>query len=357
VTLQTVADAVGVSRMTVSNAFSRPDQLSPQLRRRILQTAEELGYAGPDATARSLRRGRAGAMGLLFTEALGYAFADPYAVAFLRGLAEAGEHAGLGLLLVPLPPGRPVEAVVDGFCVFSLPEGHPAVEVAVRRRLPLVLVDEPFDPRHPFVGIDDRAAARRLAEHLLALGHRRFGVVVDRVSHDGEGGPVSAERLAAATYRLARERVGGYRDALQAAGVRWEEVAVLEAPPNNRASGRRAGHQLLAAEPPPTAVLAISDVLALGVVDAATERGVDVPGRLSVAGFDDIPEAASSGLTTIRQPAEEKGRAAARLLLTPPAGPVEPLLLPTELIVRTSTAAAPARTAPTAAPTTPEEPA
>src|SRR5690349_2803245 len=92
-TLQTVADAIGVSRSTVSNAYSRPDQLS---------AAAALGYAGPDPTARSLRRRRAGAIGMLFTASLSFAFTDPYAVGYLRGLAEAAEQARTGLLLLPL---------------------------------------------------------------------------------------------------------------------------------------------------------------------------------------------------------------------------------------------------------------
>jgi DNA-binding LacI/PurR family transcriptional regulator len=103
VTLQTIADRVGVSRTTVSNAYSRPDQLNPELRRKILETAKELGYAGPDPAGRILRSGRAGSIGLLFAEPLTYAFGDPYAIGFLQGFAEPAEQAGAGLLLRPSP--------------------------------------------------------------------------------------------------------------------------------------------------------------------------------------------------------------------------------------------------------------
>lgn len=103
-TLQTVADALGVSRSTVSNAYNRPDQLTADLRERVLAEAERIGYAGPNAAARSLRRGRAGALGLLFTESLSYAFSDPYAVGFLQGLGEVVERHGTSLLLVPTNP-------------------------------------------------------------------------------------------------------------------------------------------------------------------------------------------------------------------------------------------------------------
>jgi DNA-binding LacI/PurR family transcriptional regulator len=100
VTLQTIADALGVSRTTVSNAYNRPDQLATELRERILATARELGYSGPDPAARRLRSGRRDVVGLLFTEQLSYAFTDPAAVMLLQGIARATEAAGLALLLI-----------------------------------------------------------------------------------------------------------------------------------------------------------------------------------------------------------------------------------------------------------------
>ena len=100
-TLASLAAELGVSRTTVSNAYNRPDQLSPELRRRVLDTARRLGYPGPDPVARSLRTRKAGAVGLLLTENLSYAFRDPAAIGFLEGLALACEDAGTGLLLVP----------------------------------------------------------------------------------------------------------------------------------------------------------------------------------------------------------------------------------------------------------------
>ena len=349
VTLQTVADEVGVSKMTVSNAYARPDQLRPDLRRSILAAAERLGYPGPHATARSLSRGRTGAVGVVLTETLGYAFEDPYAVAFLRGLAlglaPTGPEDGFGLLLVPTPPGRAAEsavagAAVDGFCLFSLSDGHPALLAALRRGLPTVLVDEPGNDTLPFVGVDDRGAARAAAEHLLALGHRRLGVVVDRLVHDDRHGFVDPARLASATYPANRERVAGVRDAVAVAGLAPKQVVVVEVPPNSRASGRRAAGLLLDRPDPCTAVVAASDVLALGVLDVARDRGIG-PDRLSVTGFDDIAAAADHGLTTVRQPSVGKGEAAARLLRQVIAGAADtatPVLLPTELVVRTSTA-------------------
>src|SRR5262245_49942227 len=128
VTLQTIAKALGVSRTTVSNAYNRPEQLTAELRERIFAEARRLGYAGPDAAARSLRSKRTGSVGLLFTETLSFAFSDPYAVGFLQGLAETAERHSTSLLLVPIDSA--VEAVrkamVDGFCLYCVDDGHPA---------------------------------------------------------------------------------------------------------------------------------------------------------------------------------------------------------------------------------------
>ena len=116
-TLASLAAELGVSRTTVSNAYNRPDQLSPALRRRVLDTARRLGYPGPDPVARSLRTRKAGAVGLLLTEALSYAFRDPAAVAFLEGLGLACEEGGSGLLLVPAAPGSVDPQLVYGAAV------------------------------------------------------------------------------------------------------------------------------------------------------------------------------------------------------------------------------------------------
>src|SRR5918997_4571195 len=103
-TAKEVAAEAGVSPATVSNAYNRPDQLSPEVRERIFAMARDLGYAGPDPVARGLRGRRTGVMGVLYPDRLSYAFADPVSVMFLEGVSEAAEEAGLGLLLVPGTP-------------------------------------------------------------------------------------------------------------------------------------------------------------------------------------------------------------------------------------------------------------
>ena len=336
-TLQTIADALGVSRTTVSNAYNRPDQLAPQLREKVLETAKSLGYAGPDPAARRLRSGLRGAIGLMFSERLSYAFTDPGAVAFLQGLTEATEAQGYELLLLPGMRGEQREvvsvrdAVVGAFCLYCMPDGHPAVQAAYDRRVPVVIVDEPRSPSAFFVGIDDREGARLVGEHIAALGHERVGIVTDRLVDDHGEGLAGPERIARSDCKVSRERVDGY-----VAGIDGTKpVQVYEAPANFPECGERAAAELLALEPRPTALLCATYVLALGAMKAVRERGLDVPGDVSVTGFDDIPAAGPAELTTIRQPLLEKGRQAGRLLMEP--GTEREVILPIELVERAST--------------------
>ena len=347
VTLQTIAERLGVSRTTVSNAYNRPDQLAPELRERVLATAAELGYTGPDPAARRLRSGGREAIGLLLAESLAYAFSDPGAVGFLQGFSRATEEAGLGLLILPGVAGRPGtpdvgrerrdavrEAVVTGFCAYSLPEGDPDLAAAIERRLPLVVVDEPRTGAHTFVGVDDRGGARMAAAHLAELGHRRIGVVSFRTVHDGYNGPLTPEREAATSYPVTAERLAGWREGLEAAGIEWSAVPKEERALNAPAEGADGLRGLVARAPEITAVLCSSDQIAIGAIGAAAEAG---RADLSFVGFDDIPAAAPLALTTVRQPLVEKGLTAGRLLVEPPEDPApQEIVLPVELVPRAS---------------------
>lgn len=342
-TLDTVAKAAGVSRMTVSNAYNRPDQLSPATRERVLAVAAELGYYGPDPAARSLRRGTSGTVGVLLTERLGYAFTDPGMVSLLRGLATELGAAGQSMLLVPSEADDVGElvrnALVDAFVICSMDESDEAVVAVRARRLPLVTVGNPRLPGAPIVGIDNVRASTLVADHLLGLGHRRFGVVGLAGREGGE-----PERRDVPVRVGIRDRVRGFQRAVDARP--GTSVTVEEARVHTHEEGVRVGRGLLhvAASRRPTAVFAVTDVLALGVLEAARELGVAVPEQLSVVGFDDIEEArrAAPALTTVSQDLEGKGRAAARTALDLVAGrtPHVPRLS-AELVVRGSTAPPP----------------
>jgi len=341
-TLDTVAKAAGVSRMTVSNAYNRPDQLSAVTRERVLAAAEALSYGGPDPTGRSLRRRRAGAVGVLMSEDLAYAFTDPGLVAFMSGLAHELGSAGQAILLVPPEAdhdGSLVRnAIVDAFIMCAVDDHDSAVAAVLARRLPIVAAGSPRLSGVPFVGIDNRAGGALVGQHLLDLGHTRFGIVTRPVKQD-----LAGTWRGGAPRRGIRQRVEGFTQAIREAGIDDSAITVVTAKANTEESGARSSMALLNGPPEsrPTAIFAVTDVLALGVLAAAKAVGRKVPDALSLVGFDDIRAAGSSvpALTTVAQSLYEQGRQAARMALALMAGEtVCPTRISAELVIRESTA-------------------
>jgi DNA-binding LacI/PurR family transcriptional regulator len=349
VTLQTIADHIGVSRMTVSNAFSRPDQLSATLRDQILAVADELGYVGPDPTARALANGTAGTVGLLLSDTLSYALTDEVAMTFLAGIADELAPTGLALTLLSAAPQDGIvparDVAIDGALVYSCDPDSSAVGWLMRRRLPLVFVDQAPAPGIASVNIDDRLGARAAAQHIIDLGHRRAAIVTS--GFGGEYG-VLADPLEATVAHVERQRLLGWLDALGAAGIEPTVVRQPHADPQD--IGYTAAQALLGRGDRPTAVLCFSDAIARGVIRAIQDVGLQVPNDVSVVGFDDNPigRRTQPALTTVRQDVDAKGRAAAAALTiaidrakTRPASRGRHLVLPTELVVRDSTAPPP----------------
>ncbi|MFC5848423.1 substrate-binding domain-containing protein [Deinococcus petrolearius] len=341
VTLRDLARTLGVSVATVSNAYNRPDQLSPELRGRVLQVARELGYAGPDPLARSLRRGRSGVIGVVYDAPLDYAFADPAAAIFLGSLARVIQQEGLNLLLLACAQdASPVRgAGVDGLVVYCAPEGSELLDAVFERGLPTVLVDQQSRPHAVRVGIDDAGGARAAAAHLWAHGHRHIGVLCLELGPDPRSGEVSAAREAQLAYHTTAERLRGYRE-----GAPGAALHPAEAERNTLEGGEAQARGLLLAHPELTALLCMSDVLAQGALRAAEALKLDVPGDLSVVGYDDLPGSAALGLTTVWQPTADKGAEVGRALLALLAGEAAAdLSLPTRLSVRGSVGPAPLR--------------
>jgi len=351
----TVARAVGVSATTVSNAYNRPGKLAPALRERILRAARELGYPGPNPAARSLRRGRTGSIGVLFGEALTYVFQDPMAVEFLRGLAEGTARHNTVLQIIAALDADGQEgaasllanAIVDGLVVWSLPERHPLVRLARERNVPLVIHGSPRLNGVPFVGIDDRAAAQAAAEHLLQLGHRSLAVISHPFGPARHARHRDPGKLGRPSYRVTRERLAGYRAAASAINPFPAALDTYEVAVNNPDEGHRAARALLRATPRPTALLAMSDQLAVGALAAARELDLRVPHDLSVVGWDDSAAARTSDppLTTVRQSLYEQGRTCAGLLIAATHGEVAAHdllhLAPWQLVTRESTGSPP----------------
>jgi DNA-binding LacI/PurR family transcriptional regulator len=344
-TLKDLAKALNVAASTISNAYNRPDQLSQTLRTQILETAQQMGYSGPHPVARGLRQQRLGVIGVLFGARLSYAFRDPAAVLFLQGISLATEKEGLGLTIVPAPLGALQDqvgvrnAAVDGFITYCLPQG-PLIESVLERRLPMVLVDHDPQPGRLHVNINDEAGARQTARHLMELGHRHIGILsLGQSSTLRNGWVTDLNGIDTGVCEATRARLVGYSSELEAAGLVWtKDFFVYECRGNTPGQGRLGLREILGCNPCPTAILAMSDVLALGVLAEAQSLGLRVPEDISVIGFDDVPEAAKVGLSSVHQPHIEKGRIAAELLLACLRG--EPVLSPprleTKLIRRSS---------------------
>lgn len=342
-TLLTLARELGVSRTTVSNAFSRPDQLSADLRDRILSAAAEAGFSGPSLAAASLRTGKTRTLGVLFTDSLTYAFSDPVSARFLAGIAAEAEVAGYAITIVSAPrsgsPSPVAQAVMDGMIIYSVDDNSPALKIARERDLARVMVDQRPEPGLACVNIADRAGAETAANHLIDLGHRRLAVVTVAA---GPAECAIVDGSAVSSNYVANERLAGWRQAVESAGL--AAPVTVSCPLNGREHGRRAAGLLVALRERPSAIACLSDEIALGVVDGLQSAGLRVPMDVSVIGFDDAPEAGQGRplLSTIQQPYQEKGALAARLLMEQLGRPESgrpPLheVLPVRLIVREST--------------------
>jgi len=310
--MQDVADKAQVSKTAVSLAFNDHSRLSDATLKHILATAQDLGYS-QDPAARMLRTRRTNSLGLLLPQQLDKVLENPYYSQFLQGIGQTCQREGFTLLLAPPLRGSMLKtipyAAVDGFIVSGLEYDRGEVSALRQRGIPFVLVDSELHDGVPSVEIDDSEGIEQLVKHLLDLGHRSIAILA--IETGIEGG-----------YRHWRgpmlRRMQGAIDALATVGLTpaSEGISVVEVP-CTRAGGSRAFQELWASNNRPTAIVAFSDIIALGVLDAAREASVSVPGQVSVSGFDDLAEAgwANPSLTTVRQPIESKGRLAAEFLV------------------------------------------
>ncbi|MDN5861070.1 MAG: substrate-binding domain-containing protein, partial [Pseudonocardia sp.] len=299
--LKTVAAAAGVSVSSVSNAYNRPDQLSEEVRERILRIAAEQGYGGPDTAARTLRGKRAGAIGVLVTEGLTYAFTDPYTTRMLAGVAEVAEKSQTAMTVIPVVSPREhgrdaversvlavAQAVVDGILIYCVDTDHPARDVLRRRDLPIVTNIDLGDPSHGIAIIDEVEAAEPAGALIRELGHHRVVILAETARSGAGPETVPPDRVADQFNVLELQRIAGIARGLGTA----TDITIVASGGNTDAHAHAAAGLALDRDPRPTAILALSDVQAIGALRAIRDRGL-VPGRdVSVTGFDDVPEAA-----------------------------------------------------------------
>jgi DNA-binding LacI/PurR family transcriptional regulator len=336
-TISDIARLAGVSKTAASYAFNDPSRLGKETVERILAVAEELGYS-PNPVARSMSIGRTGTIGVLVPQPLPEVLQNPFFAEFLEGVAEAAGKADLPIMLVPPIRGSMQHAVngaaVDGFLTLGLEAFRPAMHILERRGRPYVMVDSDPAEGVACVNVDDEGGAYAAMRHVLNHGHRDIAILGIRSPQRGQW-----QKYAGTLKR----RMTGYLRALAEADltidanrVRLTECEVSEE------GGRAAFNRLWKRGHRPTALVAMGDLIAVGALEAALQAGVAIPDDLSIIGFDDIPEArwVSPALTTVRQPARDKGRVATELLIELLAGATEPwhVKLETQLIERQSVA-------------------
>lgn len=323
-----VATRAGVSIATVSRVVNSPDRVNPETRLRVLAAIDALDYV-PKAEAAARARKSAGRIGVIAP-----LFTYPSFIQRLRGVVQA---------LAPLPYELTIYNVdssagrdgyvaslsltrrLDGLILMAMPFTEATVERLVSNSVETVSI-ECAHPSFSSIEIDDPGGGRMAAEYLIGRGHRQLAFIGDTDLPDY-------------AFPTSDRRLSGYRAAILLAGLTLppERVALTR---HSIENARGATHRLLELENPPTAIFCASDIQALGALQAARERGLEVPRDLAIVGFDDIDIAAYMGLTTIRQHLEESGRRAVELLmsrLTDPERPTQHVRLSLELVERETT--------------------
>jgi LacI family transcriptional regulator len=334
VTIHDVASHAGVSAMTVSRVINDSPRVSADTRRRVQASIATLGYV-PNRLARSLTQRKTGSFGVIVPDV-----ANPFFTLIVRGVEQVAWRAGYHVILCDTQGDLErergyledmVSFQVEGVLIAPVGDGSkPNLRLLTRNHVPFVLMDRSIAGfEADLVKGDSIAGGRQLVEHLIDLGHRRIGMIT-------EGLEVST----------ARDRLQGYRDALAAAGIAWDDALVAESSAIDPGVAKESTLRLLDLPDPPTAIFAVNNIAVVGVIEAARECGLEIPRDLALVCFDDIEHVARIHpfLTVMAQPAETYGTIATQLLLDRLGGRVSQrprtVVLPADFIVRVSSGAA-----------------
>jgi DNA-binding LacI/PurR family transcriptional regulator len=333
VTSQDVAIRAGVSRTTVSFVLNdvKEANISVETRQRVLAAAEELQYV-PDATAQALASGRTRTLGMVF-RTHPHGVADLAHMQILQGLMSVASQSRVRLLVDIVNQDDPADTYVslsrnkriDGLILSDTRVDDHALYDLLNSDFPIVLLGRLPGVQVPSIEFDNRRGARTAVDHLVSQGHRRIGFI----------------GYAPVYFTGVTERLNGYRDALAAAGIAFDERIVCFGDFNDTGAGFASATRLLELSEPPTAVFVSSDVLAFATLTAIHQHGLRIPDDIAVVGFDDNPLSryAYPPLTSVYLPFEEMGRRAGEMLLHRLLHPDEPkheILLDGQLIVRES---------------------
>lgn len=331
-TLEEVARLAGVSRSTVSRVINNHPHVRSETRERVWQAIHKSGYQ-PHAVARSLVTKRTQIIGMVIPEAVTTLFTDPFFPILVRGATNACNAHRYQLMLSLFAASADQQEMyqhflrsgyLDGVIVASASVDDPLISDLLRDQVPFVSVGRHPNRRVHSVDVDNVGGARMVVEHLIRLGYRRIATITGR-----------------SDMTAGQDRLEGYRQALEAHSIPVEQGLVVEGD-FTESSGMVSMQRLLSASP--SAVFVASDMMAIGALKALRQAGRQVPQDIALVSFDDIPIASAiePALTTVRQPIERMGSMAVEVLLSlvesspEEEAPVHRIVLPTELVIRTS---------------------
>jgi LacI family transcriptional regulator len=333
VTIHDVASHAGVSAMTVSRVINDSPRVSDDTRRRVQASIAKLGYV-PNRLAHGLIRRKTSAFGVIVPDV-----ANPFFTLAVRGVEQVAWRAGYHVILCDTQGDLERERgyledmvafQVEGVLIAPVGDrSRPHLRLLTRNNVSFVLIDRSiagFDC--DLVQGDSVAGARRLVEHLIELGHRRIGFITET-----------------ADVSTARDRLQGYREALEAAGLEFAPELVAETSTIDPEIAGEATSSLLALRDAPSGIFAVNNIAVVGVVEAARQHGLEIPDDLALVCFDDIEHVSRLHpfLTVMAQPAETFGTIATQLLLDRLSGVVGPrrriVVLPADFVIRKSSGA------------------
>lgn len=310
ITIKDIAQISGYSKTSVSFAFNDPGRISKKAHDAILKVAEELGYI-PDPLARNLSLRKHHSIGILLADPINRAMKNPFIAQVIQGVGSVCQYHGYTLTLIPPLNESILDAVrtaaVDGLVTLGLEAEMKVVNIIEQRRIPHVTIDGSPSAGLPSINIDDRQAAYDIMDRVLNEGHRRV-LIVSLPKESGEW---------AIHDSVTNSRLSGYAEALKKhhLSLEQDEIELIHVVCTID-GGKAAARRILNSPTPPTAVVCMSDIMAIGVQQELQSHGRKVPHEFSIVGFDNIIESAliTPPLTTVDQPGGEKGRKAAELI-------------------------------------------
>lgn len=317
-TLKSVAQELGVSNATVSNAFSRPDQLSKKRREEILEACKKIGYSGPNRAAQSLRKGHFNTVALVLPDSVEYMISDPVASNFVKGVAGVLEKSKVNLLLFSGNSDNinAVSDFVDGFICYGSPRNPELIDQLRTCTKKIVTADFDID-RKASVSVDNEQAAYEIAKLAIKSDDDAVAILGLRLLDSDLTCRVYDVPNDDSKFSIAHQRLNGYNKAIKELNVKLRPDRIWNIPQSKHHYALIAAKEALTSTPRPNVLLCMSDLIALAAIKEIKSMGLRIPEDIRVVGFDGIDEAlhSSQPLTTVHQNSEKKGIKAAELFI------------------------------------------